>query len=232
MTFYQAFEIGRRKFVHYFHLMSLSLALVFFACTLSLSAQETTRISGLVRDPLGHPAIHVEVIFMDEQTGSTFRKSTDSKGQFEFLHQPCNNLRLEVRPRSTSGLSYVLVEHIPGNKTRQLVIHLKQGFAVTGKVTYKGKGIKGLRVQALPAAISSQNNYMHDGGLSTTNSHGKYHFVLTPGLKELTVLKDKRTKFALPVHQTLMVTSDKEAPDIIIPEAKINATDKISPAAL
>lgn len=169
-------------------------------------AEEAVKIGGRVTDSAQHPLAHIKVVLRDDDTGETQQKTTDSAGHFEFVDPQCSACSLLIAPPAKSGLSMALLESIPGNKPRTVAVQLQRGFAVSGRVSHKGKPLKGILVKV--SAQEAGARTVHGGGLALTNAKGIYTLALTPGDKLLTIQNNRHVGASSDYQQRFSVTRD------------------------
>lgn len=197
------------------------LRLVVLCAALNLSPAAWAgehEVHGTVLDDSNHPLRWVQVQLWSKDGSISETTETDKKGEFEIVHAPNNSkCFLEVMAPSKLGLASAIVD-IPGNESRRLVVALKRGFLVRGKVTAHGKGLKGVIVKAVSAELGSNlKARVHGGGAAVTDRGGKFEMVLTPGNKKLTILNKQYTDLADHAEIDVSISSDTEIGNIEVP---------------
>jgi len=160
----------------------------------------------------------IRVCLRNTASGQEHCNKTDKQGRFMLLNNFQGDCCLEVTPVVKSGLSHALIERVPGQQTRQFVVQLKHGFNISGRVVYKGRGVKGMIVKVIPAHSGSEaDSSVHGGALTTTAGDGSFRVVLTPGEKSLVVINERYNGLAPELKQTVEITGDTRMPDITLP---------------
>jgi hypothetical protein len=214
---------------HRFLLRQCNKLPVFLLCSTILAVlpdqpilgQGLPTISGRTVDSSGNPVTGIAVKLWIEDSGLRRSQTSDSNGHFQIEHKPCKSCCLEVVPPKSTGLASALIERIPGTTSRKIIVELKQGFTVHGRVVNNGKGLKGLavKVSEIPEEGGS-NRYIHGGGTAMTNRDGLYSIILTPGPKLFVVLNNRYRQLAPRTDAKFTVTQDMTLQDVVLPEAK------------
>lgn len=198
---------------------ALAFALAAALSLVPAGAQVEPSVEGQVVDWRGIPVKGARVRLINKETGGSLSATTGRSGRFSIVHRPSAGCELTVLPPPGSGHAQAYLPDLPGKQTRHLVIHLHKGFAVSGRVTYDGKGVKGMLVQVRPELAQDSRQDVHGGGDATTDGDGRFQLTLTPGKKTLTVRNERYTGLAREVKQSLAVTEDAVLPDIAMPHA-------------
>ncbi|HEY9778470.1 MAG TPA: carboxypeptidase-like regulatory domain-containing protein [Planktothrix sp.] len=198
---------------------NIGLCLAILAASTSITvcpsfADDDLTIGGRISDHAKEPVAGAQVRLLD-QDGSVI-KSTNcfSDGSFSISHKACGKCSLEIVPDEKTGLATALIENVAGDKNRDFVVELHQGFQVAGRVSADGKGLRGLTVKV--TAVESENQHVHGGGYAKTSKDGRFHMTLTPGVKQLIVLNQRYPDMAADQSIQFTVTADVELPDIVL----------------
>ena len=165
-------------------------------------------ISGRVVDQDAKPIADVTVQLWETNGDLTLDAKTNNDGAFKFLHKNCGKLCLEVLPDRKLKLASALLENLPGGETRKMIVELKRGFLVTGRVVHGKKGLKDLLVRVKPVNAKDARARVHGGGTTETEKNGSFDLVLTAGEKKLQVINDKYPNFAKHEEKVFTVTED------------------------
>jgi hypothetical protein len=176
-------------------------------------------ISGQVRDHKNRPIGSVKVDLWTRDGNFSLSEKTDKNGKFSLAHPSCNQCFLEVQAPRKLGLASALVEDIPGDEARSIIVSLRKGFPVSGRVVASGKGLKGIVVKVY------SRDHEHDvkarvygGGATVTGRGGDFEMLLTPGDKKLILLNKRYKKLAKSTSIEFKVIVDTNLEDIELPE--------------
>ena len=188
------------------------------AASLPVQAYGPKTVSGRVTDPMQKPVKHARVELWDLDGKLDSSVHTNRRGQFEIRHNACGPCCLEVVPPVRTRLSAALLEDISGDENRSVIVQLKKGFVVSGRVTSSGKGLSGVIVKVYSSRhADSRPSRVHGGGAVETGRGGSFKLVLTPGDKNLVVLNNHYDKLVEQVSTTVSVTSDIDVGTIEVP---------------
>jgi hypothetical protein len=202
--------------------LAICLALLFlpiasaFAKEPELTVEEKEPVlSGRVTDAANQPLKNAQVLLTIPN--STFRAAqmTKADGNFALPHEPATLCHLEVLPPKDSGLASALLDHIPGEATRRVVIQLKPGLSIKGKLTGDGKGLKGLKILIEP--VQEKDKSVHANGWAKTGNNGEFEVTVIPGMKRFTVTNTRYEEFVASYHTDLKITESGAIPDIALP---------------
>lgn len=185
------------------------------ACA-AVAADESPVLRGSVTDEAGRPVPNARVCLRQIGADAEHTTRTDKQGHFALSNEFAGNCVLEVCPSTKSGLSRAVIDQVPGKTTRQFVVHLKHGFRLSGRVTFGGRGVKGMTLKVVPSEAGSADA-VHGGGWTATGSDGRFHLVLTPGAKMLVVVNERYSGLVKELRQPINVTGDTQLPDIVLP---------------
>ncbi|MBU6450439.1 MAG: hypothetical protein KGS72_01580 [Cyanobacteria bacterium REEB67] len=174
-------------------------------------------ISGRIVDQQHKPVAEVSVLLWEKEGDLSMEAHSNAAGEFRFEHKGCGKLCLQVLPDQKMKLATALVENLPGEATRKMIVELKAGFLVTGRVVHKNKGLKGLMIRIKPVNPKDTRTKVHGGGVSETGRGGSFSVVLLSGQKKLTVINEKYPDFAKHIETTFTVSDDAHLAPIELP---------------
>ena len=160
-------------------------------------------------------------VYLWEQKGDvSLVTKTASDGSFNFEHPSCSPLTLEILPPLKTSYASALMDDVPGDENRKLIVEMHMGHLISGRITHDGKGLKGLLVRVRPAALDkhgSQIDYsslekaerIHGSGTTTTGKDGAFTLILTAGHKQLTVINNKYPRLEKKVEHNLTVRENQ-----------------------
>lgn len=153
--------------------------------------EEKFKISGRVVDKNGQPVSGCNVQLWEPSGAISMSCKNHNDGEFEFKHVKSDKLTLEVLPPASLGFAQAIVRNLPGEEDRKMIVKLHRGYLVSGRVTYKKKGLKGilLKVEPLDQGLDGKA-HLHGVGGGTTEKNGVFSMILTPGKKQLTVINE------------------------------------------
>lgn len=185
-----------------FLLSSITLASEANQC---IFAKNGPMISGRITDSTGKPIPHVSVRLWLEDLGLSSSQLSDANGYFEIEHKLCKSCTLEVVPNQNKGLASALIERIPGDSTRKIIVELKNGFLVCGRVIHDGKGLNGIALRVFASGHdNASHSQVHGGGTALTKKDGSYSLILTPGPKTLVAVNNHYKIWFLEWTQNLL----------------------------
>lgn len=175
-------------------------------------------ISGQVRDHKNKLMQSVKVELWTKDGSVSMVSRTDANGKFSFTHEPCDRCFLEVAAPKKSGLASALVDGLPGDEGRSVIVTLKKGHPVTGRVISEGKGLKGIIIKAYSANHEKDlNARIYGGGAVETGRGGYFSMTLTPGDKRFVLLNNRYKTLAKHADLEAKVITDTDLGDIEIP---------------
>ena len=174
-------------------------------------------ICGRVVDQKQKPLGGVPLSLWESDGNLSMESKTNSSGDFKFEHKPCGDLCLEVAPDHKLKLATALLENLPGGETRKLIVELKHGYLVTGRVIHEGKGLKGLIIRVKPVGAENKRAKVHGGGADETGRGGAFNLILTDGQKKLMVINDKYPEYSRHIEKTFAVNDDIHLGKIELP---------------
>jgi hypothetical protein len=174
-------------------------------------------ISGRVVDQKQKPMGGVPVLLWETDGDLSLEATSNGAGEFKFDHKACGELCLEVKPDHGLKLASALIENLPGGETRKMIVELKSGYLITGRVTHAGKGLKGLIVRVTPVGAINKRSKVHGGGADETGRGGAFNLILTAGEKKLLVINEKYPQFSRHIETTFSVSDDAHLGKIELP---------------
>lgn len=169
-------------------------------------------LSGRIVEGNGRGLAGVSVLLWDEEGDLSLSSRTDNEGEFSFEHKPCGPLTLEVLPPLKAGYASVLLESLPGKVSRKLIVKLRPGFVVSGRVEHQGKGLKGVIVRVSPGTKEGPDS-AHGGGAATTAKDGSFSLILTAGQKKLTILNTRYQALTRSIEKEFVVHGEEQLGD-------------------
>lgn len=171
--------------------------------------EEKFKISGRVVDKNGQPVSGCNVQLWEPSGAISMSCKNHNDGEFEFKHAKSDKLTLEVLPPASLGFAQAIVRNLPGEEDRKMIVKLHRGYLVSGRVTYKKKGLKGilLKVEPLDQGLDGKA-HLHGVGGGTTEKNGVFSMILTPGKKQLTVINEIYPRFPRTVSREFEVRED------------------------
>ena len=170
-------------------------------------------LSGRVVNSSGEAEVGVPVWLWEDDGELSMTSKTDSAGEFVFDHEACGSLNLEVLPSLKSGYASAHMQHLPGIGSRKLIVKLRSGFLVSGRVEHEGKGIKGVIVRVSPGTNVDGPQKSHGGGAATTAKDGTFSLNLTAGSKKLTIINTKYAALKKRIEKEIVVTDAMQLGD-------------------
>jgi hypothetical protein len=199
-----------------FTFVVLSLFLFFQAAT--WAEDELPTVRGTVTDENLNPLAGAEVRLKSSNNSVDLTAVTGANGQFMLPHEPCKRLCLQVSPRKGSSLATASIDNISGEESRRIVVELKHGFEIHGRVVHENKGLKGLSVSVIAeSAKGKAQEFVHGGGMTRTKGNGAFEITLTPGMKVLKITNERYQDLVPSFSRRLSVTADGVIPDIELP---------------
>lgn len=211
--------------MHKIKLTALTAIAMTMVVQVPLSAgEDVLYVNGKITDQQNNPVAGAKICLRDKGSGKRMLVQANGRGDFQLKHPPTTTESLEVIPPANAGLAQAFLDNISGEHTKHVIVKLKKGFAISGRITANGKGLKGLIVQAVPELKPGQSisDTIHGGGKTITDGGGNFHLTLTPGPKKLELTNPRYAELATSLTQDLTVTSDLVIPDIDLPKATPN----------
>lgn len=196
----------------------VSLSVFSFFVSSGLPAHALQKVlSGQVRDDKGHILIGVKVDLWTTDNTISMTTRTDDEGKFSFNHPKCDTCTIEVFAPKKTSLASALIE-VPGDEARTVMVNLKKGYPVTGRVVSNGKGLKGVIVKAYSARHEqSEKERMYGGGAVITQRNGEFSMMLTPGDKKIVILNNKYERLTKTMSMATKVITDTDLGDVEMP---------------
>ena len=176
-------------------------------------------VSGRVTDEFHKPVRSVKVDLWEVNGPLFLTAKTNRHGEFKIKHPPCGTCYLELTAPFKTRLAQALVEDIPGNDDRSVLVSLKKGFLVKGRVLHDGKGLNDLVVKIYAKNhAKSHDARVYGGGATHSGLRGGFDVVITPGSKRLVILNNKYPELAKKYEADLTVSQDIRLEDIELPQ--------------
>ncbi len=179
-------------------------------------------VSGKINNQHAEPVIGAQVFLIDRETGQRLQAKTDKDGQFKISHDRSDFESLLVIAPAEAGLAQATLSDIPAHEGRHVLVSLKGGVLVRGKVLAAGKPLKGVTVRVIPKTT----DVVHDSGETSTNGKGEFSLTITAGEKIFEVI-DFANDAARGLHrETHVVTTGGALPDMIVSATRTAGVDK------
>jgi hypothetical protein len=189
--------------------------LLFSPATYAGSNQPTAVVRGTVTDEDLKPLSGVQLKLIDEEQAVVCAAATGARGQFVLAHKVCGTCSLEVIPRKGAALASARIDDISGLQSRRIVVQLRHGFEVHGRVVHDQKGLKGLTVAVMPiGGQSKMHTLVHGSGWAETNKNGEFEMILTAGVKHLLITNERYPELPKTFERKLSIAGDSVIPDI------------------
>jgi hypothetical protein len=166
------------------------------------------------------PVADVSVLLWEKEGNLSMECKSSPKGEFKFEHKACGKLCLQVAPAPSTKLATAMVENVPGEEPRKMVVVLKSGFIVRGRIVHGKKGLKGLIVKVKPVDPPTNAVKVHGGGVGETDKDGAFEFALTSGAKRITILNEQYPELTSHISKILTVDDDMQLSPIELPKAE------------
>jgi hypothetical protein len=179
----------------------------------TLDKLKPVTISGKVCNAQGEPVRGASVSLIDHDSHFRLSTKTDETGHFLIKHERVQFDSLQIVPPTRLHLAQAELKDLPRTEGRHILVTLKPGIEVTGRVTIGGQPLRGATVHA----IAKSSDVVHDRAEAITNKKGLYTLLLTPGEKifEITDIDDSSV---VGLHRASQVVRASGAlPDIEIP---------------
>lgn len=209
-----------------FSVLGLSLCLVsacslsFFSSASAADPKAVVQTSGRLVNLKGDGVANIPVYLWEQKGELSLAAKTRADGGFNFEHPLCGALTLEILPPLKTSYACALIDEVPGDQNRKLIVEMRLGHLISGHVVHDDKGLKGLLVRVRPVELDKQGSQIdysnlersekiHGGGTTTTGKDGAFTLILTPGHKQLTVVNNKYPGAKKKVEQTLTVRENQ-----------------------
>jgi hypothetical protein len=174
---------------------------------------ELIELSGKVTDSSSHPVAGAQIRVRDKDAGKVYEVRSNRHGAFAVAHERTPFMSLAVSAPDKLGLAQFALNDISGEDTQHVIVQLRQGFVVRGRVSdVSGRGLNGLDIK-----IKAPDDDAHAGGVTKTGKDGSFKLVLTPGAKVLEISNKHFDDCAALERTHVTVTADIVLPDIVIP---------------
>jgi hypothetical protein len=207
--------------------LSVLLFIVHLSAPASANANAgTATVRGTVTDEDLKPLGSVQLRLIEADQSTVCQAQTASNGQFVLNHKVCGNCALEVIPPHDSQLASAWIDDISGGQSRRIVVQLKKGFEVHGRIVHSQKGLKGITIAVVPIGQENKtHNLVHGSGWARTNRNGQFQMILTPGVKHLLITNERYPKLVGSMERKLSVARDSVIPDIELESPSIHLPD-------
>jgi hypothetical protein len=186
-------------------------AIMSLAIGTGFASERKVCISGKIMDEGKHPVPHTSVIVIDRETQSRSEATADAAGLFKVWHDPGTMVDVQIVPPLKSGLAQALLSRVSGEDGQKLLVSVKKGFELHGRVLRQGRPLKGINIIA-----TANDDTVHGGGRTTTNGRGEFTLVLTPGDKDLEITDMRSGSPKVLAHSHAKMTTDKAMQDISV----------------
>jgi hypothetical protein len=180
-------------------------------------------VSVQVTDQKGKPLRGIPVELWTKAGDVALKGRTNGKGRLAFKHMPTEKCFLEVIPPVKRKLASAIVEDISGDESRSVLVSLRPGCLVTGRVLAAptGKGLKDVLIKVFAEEHKTEHTArVHGGGAVNTGGGGEFQLVLTPGKKHLVVLNKRYNEVGKRLDAKVNVIEDMRIADIELPARK------------
>lgn len=179
-------------------------------------------VTGKIKDQHAQPVKGAQVFLIDRQSGQRLQAKTDKAGHFKISHDRSDFETLQVIAPEESGLAQASLSDIPAHDGRHVLVSLRPGVVVRGKVQTAGKPLKGVTVRAIPKT----HDIVHDSGETKTNGKGEFSLTITPGEKIFEIIDFDNADGSGLHRETHLITTGGALPDMIVPATRTAGVDK------
>lgn len=168
-------------------------------------------ISGQVRDHKLKTlsGVKVELWSADNKVSMTTR--TDGDGKFSFSHESCGPCFLEVSAPRKSSLTSALIDDVPGDEGRSVIVTLLRGYPVKGIVMCEGQPLKGIVVKAYSRHHeTNRKERIYGGGAVMSGRNGSFQMTLTPGDKKFVLINNRYPEVSKTASVTAKIIVDTD----------------------
>lgn len=179
-------------------------------------------VSVQVTDAKGKPMRGILVELWTKDGDVALKERTNGKGRIEFRHMPSEKCCLEVLPPIKKRLASAIVEDISGDENRSVLVSLKPGHLVTGRVVdASGRGLKDVLIKVFAEEHKTEHSArVHGGGAVNTGGGGEFEMILTPGRKHVIVLNKRYEDVGERFDAKVNIKDDMRISDIKLPARK------------
>jgi hypothetical protein len=178
-----------------------------------LDKPKPVKVSGKVCDSEGKPIKGAQVFLIDHDQRVKLSDKTDENGMFEIPHERVEFDSLQIIPPVSMHLAEAILKDMPASEGRHVVVNLKPGVLVSGRIVAAGHPLKGVTVRA----IAKSSDSVHDSAEAVTDKKGQYELLLTPGDK-IFEISDIRDNAVVGLHrQHEFIRAGGALPDIEVP---------------
>lgn len=179
-------------------------------------------ISGRIVDRRGEAVKDCTVRLWEPKGKVSLETRCKPSGEFSIPHNESGALTLEVLPPEASGYAQSLVEKLPGNESRKLIVRLRPGHLVTGRILdCDGKrGLKGLIIKVEPLDKGEDGQaHLHGSGGCETLKKGVFSFRLTEGKKKMLIINELYSSLPPVSAKEFQVSGDTHLGAIVLSAA-------------
>lgn len=181
-----------------------------------LDKPKPVTVSGKILDHYGKPVSGAQVYLIDRENRLRLSGKSDVEGHFSIKHDRVDFDSLQIVPPAERKLAQAILKDIPASEGRHVVVNLKPGVHVSGRVVAMDRPLRGVTVRA----IAKSGDSIHDSAEAVTDKKGQYNLFLTPGEKIFEV-SDVRDNASVGLHREReMIRGDGTLPDIKVPPAR------------
>lgn len=199
------------------YLLAVSIAILLAPAAIAgkfkVDEPPKVEISGKVTDAHGVSVVGAQVILIDRETHQNMQAKTDKSGSFAVKHNHSSFESMQVIPPVNSRLAQAVLKDLPADDSRHVLVSLKPGVVVSGRVLSGNKPLKGVTVRA----IAKSRDVVHESGETTTNGKGQFKLLLAPGQKIIEITDVRDSSVTGLYREKQMVTTGGALPDIVIP---------------
>lgn len=176
-------------------------------------------VSVQVMDENGKSLRGIPVELWTKDGNVALKGRTNGKGHLEFTHMPSEKCFLEVMPPIKKRLASAIVEDISGDENRSVLVSLKPGHLVKGRVLDStGRGLKDVLIKVFAEEHKTEHAArVHGGGAVNTGGGGEFEMVLTPGRKHIIVLNKRYDDVSERLDAKVTIKQDMRIADIEMP---------------
>lgn len=200
--------------------LASACSLPFLSSAIGANPKALVQTSGRLVNLKGDGVANIPVYLWEQKGELSLAAKSRTDGGFNFEHPICGMLTLEVLPPLKTSYACALIDEVPGDQNRKLIVEMHMGHLISGHVVHDDKGLKGLLVRVRPVELDKQGSQIdysnlersekiHGGGTTTTGKDGAFTLILTPGHKQLTVVNNKYPGVKKKVEQTLTVRENQ-----------------------
>lgn len=184
------------------------------------AGEEQSFLKGRIFDQQNNPVSKAKIIIEDDRNLEKYSGLSDGEGYFKVKYDACDSLSFCVVPPPKSSLCRAEFRHVNGETAKHFIVRLHRGFKVSGRITYKGSGLKDLDIDFYGSEKDSVTDNVHGGGHTTTHTNGEFALLLTPGKKTIQITNNVYSNVPASFKQSYVITRDCRLAEIAIPDRK------------